>query len=468
MMRTSRVCRIADYKFGQPSLKKAFGVQMGKAQPQPDAGVKKTTLPNGVTVVSHDRASANTAIGFYVDAGAKYDPVTIPGLSYVMRFAIQSSNMDNSLFQLDRTMRSHGQSYGHGEVQKRHLFWKMEGRQDMWQKPLETLGTCISAPRFHEADIERFRDTMDNQLEEMRWLNPRQYCVDMLETVAFWKEPLGSPRHVWAASNDKANADALLNQWATYFLPSRVTVAGVNVEHNALVAAYNELPYPHSASAPHHARAAPALAPCGDESATFNAARQQVDIEGRAKEMGTRPIMEPEVIAAFGWSAAGRDMDIKKYAASAVAKEIVAIALNDGINYDRADTHHGVRSFYRPYSSGGLIGYTVRGSSEAAQKQVESTQEALAAMKVTDVQLASAIARATINLFNAEIERASDYVDFLATSNSTLEETEAAIKGVSADAVKDVIKNINSTVPSMYVTGDAYTFPSLKQFGWKA
>ena len=467
MMRTSRVCRIADYKFGHPSLKKAYGLQMGKAQPQPDNGVKKTTLANGVTVVTHDRSSANTAIGFYVDAGAKYDPVTIPGLSYVMRFAIQSSNMDNSLFQLDRAMRSHGQSYGHGEVQKRHLFWKMEGRQDMWAKPFETLGTCISAPRFHEADVERFRDTMDNQLEEMRWQNPRQYCVDMLESVGFWKEPLGSPRHVWASSNDKANHTALLNQWATYFTPKRVTVAGVNVEHNALVAAYNELPFPHSAEAPHHARATPAIAVSGDESATFYTARQQVDIEGRAKEMGTRPMMEPEVIAAFGWSTFGRDGDVKKFAAATVAKEVIAVALNDGINYDRADTHQGVRAYYRPYSTGGMLGYTVRGSCEAAQKQVESTQEALAALKVTDAQIASAVARAAVNLHTSEIERTSDYADFIATSAHTLEETEAAIKGVSADAVKAVLKNVTTVVPSMYVTGDAYAFPSLKQFGWK-
>lgn len=173
--------------------------------------LQESRSSNGVRIVSHDFDGAHTAVAVYVDAGPKYDPLACPGLSYVMQYALQTSNMNSSLFQLDRTMRSTGNAYGHGEVRKRFLTWKAEGRRDMWERPFEMIATGVVAPRFHESDVERFRDTMDNQLKELRWQNPREYCTDAVETVAFFKEPLGSPRMVSTAANGRCDGKALLN-----------------------------------------------------------------------------------------------------------------------------------------------------------------------------------------------------------------------------------------------------------------
>lgn len=474
MFRRTTSRPIAQYNFGQPKLSEVFtskGAVPSKPAAAVDHGVKVTQLTNGAKVITHNMEGAQVSVGAYVEAGPMYDAASAPGLSYVMRWAFTTSNFDNSLFQIDRTLRSTGSSLEHLEVRKKFIGLRVDSRADMWQKPAENIFSGIAAPRFHEADIERFRDTFDNILSEQRWQNPRAYTTDRLEEVAFYKEPLGNPRHVLPTSNDACSSEKLMENYSKYVVPSRTVIAGVNVDHNALVSAYENAPYPHSDTAPHHAKTA--------------ADRKNIDIfseekqytggefheqENRAKEMGTKPDMDYETIAAVGFKSFGRDVTAKDYASALVTRGLFDIAKNDGARYERADTHHGVRSFYRPYGGTGLLGFTVRSSPKEINKIVLSTLKEFQGLNADN--LAAAKVRAAADFFNSEVESTRDYCNFLATSFTkgtsrlTPEEVLAAIQGVTAADVKRVKDAAASARPSVWVTGEALTFPSLRQLGF--
>lgn len=461
MLRATLRCAIYEYQFGQPSLKKAFGTTVAPPpRPASPSKLQRSTLPNGVRVVSHDLDGPQTAIGVYADAGPKYDPAATPGLSYVMRFALQTSNMDNSLFQVDRVMRSTGSAYGHGEVGKRYLSWKAEGRRDMWEKPFEMLATGIVAPRFHESDIERFRDTMDNQLDEMRWRSPREYAVDQLETVAFYKEPLGSPRMVSHEVNDRCSHKALLDHWAAHFQPARITIAGVNVPHDALIAAYERLPFKHSAEAPHHARSAAPAFSHQNEATQFYPGRQLVSYEARAAAMGTKPDMAPEVIAAVGVVTSGRESSAKQYATALVIREVydAAIRAAQGGYSDSLPT--GARVFYRPYSSAGLIGYTVSGEPSKVSDMLAAASAAFP-RAIDDAAVQRSVQCAKVRLLQEEVEMVRHYCDFIATSPNTTEELVAAIESVKKAEVEEAVKKMLSQKPATYATGDTFVLPTV-------
>ncbi|CAG9573295.1 metallo-peptidase, Clan ME, Family M16 [Leishmania major strain Friedlin] len=459
MLRATSRLGIYEYQFGQPSLKNAFSTRITPAAKARSPGaVQSTKLTNGVRVVSHDLDGPVTSIGVYADAGPKYDPIATPGLSYVMRFALQTSNMDSSLFQIDRTMRSTGNAYGHGEVCKRYLSWKAEGRRDMWEKPFEMLATGVVAPRFHESDIERFRDTMDNQLEEMRWQNPREYAIDQLETVAFYKEPLGAPRMVPRIANDRCSHKALLDHWAANFQPSRIVLAGVNVPHDALIAAYEKLPYKHSAEAPHHARAAAPKLSHSNEVAQFYAGRQNVEYESRAAVMGTMPDMQAEVIGAVGVPTHGRDEGATQYATALVTREIYEEAMRSAHGSRAGSEHYGAQVFYRPYSSAGLIGYTVRGAPAEVAKMLQVASSAFPAA-VDEAAVKRAAHCAHVRLLHDQVEMTRDYCDFLATSPNSVEELVQAISGVTKANVEEAMKKMVAQKPATYATGDSFTFP---------
>ena len=228
-------------------------------------------------------------------------------------------------------------------------------------------------PRFHESDIERFRDTFDNILSEQRWQNPVRTARTALRRLRSTRSPLGTPAMCCPRPTTPAAAEAH-GAVLKYVVPSRTVIAGVNVDHNALVSAYENSPYPHSDTAPHHAKTA--------------AERKTVDIyteekqytggefheqENRAKEMGTKPDMEYETIAAVGFKSFGRDVTAKDYAAALVTRHLFDIATNDGSRYDRVETHHGVRSFYRSLRRHRSDGFTARTGPKEINKVVLDT-----------------------------------------------------------------------------------------------
>ncbi|ORC89371.1 mitochondrial processing peptidase alpha subunit [Trypanosoma theileri] len=459
MFRRTQHRAISQYKFGQPSLTQAFGPIPRERQEAKMGKLTTTKLTNGVRVVSQDLDGAHSVFGVYVDAGPKYDPLGCPGLSHVMRYAIQTSNMDSSLFQVDRTMRATGTAYGHGEINKRYIHWKAEGRRDMWEKPFSMIATGVVAPRFHESDVERFRDTMDNQREELRWQHPREYCVDALETVAFFKEPLGAPRMVPAASNDRCNQKALVDHWATYFHPKNVTVAAVNIPHDALIAAYESLPFPHSAEAPHHAKCQPPKFSHANESTQFYPGKQEVAFEDRAKAMGTVPDMDEEVIAAIGAPTFGAEDNVKKYATALVAREVYQSAIDQAMPL-ACSASYGVQTFYRPYASTGLMGVTLRGAPKEISTLLE-TATGCFPKSVSSEAAAAGRARAKMAFARSHLDMLRDYCDFIATSPVEAAQVMEAINGVTQSEVEAALTAASSVAPAVFVTGSTFTFPKV-------
>lgn len=508
-----QVRSIYEYKFGQTPLTQPFG-GASRLPPGPSsksasvaAGkVEITKLHNGARVITHNLGGPSVSVGAYILAGPAYDPPNAPGAGAMMHLALTTSNYNNSLFQLDRNIRSVGAAQSHFEKNKHYIGIRIDARADKWKSAASTsplshrrqlqnqkqaeqqfslnlvqdnIFTCIAAPRFHEPDVERFRDTIDNQVEELRWQCPAEYAKQMLETVAFYREPLGNPRFVPAMSNGAISSSVLLEQYSRYVVPSRVVVAGVNVDHAALIAEYENTPFPHSAAAPHHARAQPCMVSLKDEAAQYTGGERH-DHEDRPKVMGTKPDMDPESIIAVGWLAYGQDRKmIKDHAASMVVGALMDIGFSDCMRCyapDEMHEHTGLRAFYSPYQTAGLIGFTAKAEPQAAVRMVTDAVKKVQANKasVADSMLSVAKKMAKTQFVVQNVDTIRDYCDYLGTclsvdSNSTLatsvEEVVDAINSVSAADVKRVYEMMFSNKTSLYGHGEMLGFPSLRQMG---
>eukprot|EP00759_Apiculatamorpha_spiralis_P028998 PhF_6_TR31419/c0_g1_i1/m.46059/K00415/QCR2, UQCRC2; ubiquinol-cytochrome c reductase core subunit 2 len=458
-------------QFGcQPNMSEAFPSKntLTAAQPQ-DKGVRVTELVNGTRIITHDLDEPTTAFGLYAEAGAKYDPANKPGLNYVMRWSFFTSNMENSQFQNDRAIRVAGASYEHQEIQKRLLGFKVECRRDVWQMPFERLMSALSVPRFQDVEIDRYRDTMDAALEELRWKTPRDYCIEQVEQLAFYREPLGNPRYVPPHINDDIKGKVLVDHWAKTFLPKRIIIAGVNVDHDALLAAYENAPFAHDASAPHFKGAKNLKVE--QEEGMYQGGMEAEFSEKRYKEMSTKPFLENETIAALAWRSYGSD-SVADYGRALVARSLLDNALEDGIRVPTG-LDWGVRSFYSPYSRVGTIGLTVREEPKKAADAIRAAVKVFQGLTVTDAALKSAKQRATVRFFHDNMEVRRDYVDFLAKSlisgNVRISAAEilAAINDAKAADVKAAIEYSKAAAPCMYTTGEVLSLPSLKQLGLK-
>ncbi|TPP45172.1 hypothetical protein CGC21_33315 [Leishmania donovani] len=417
---------IYEYKFGQTPLTQPFGgtsrLPPGpSSKPAPVAAgkVEITKLHNGARVITHNLGGPSVSVGAYILAGPAYDPPSAPGTGAMMHLALTTSNYNNSLFQLDRNIRS------------------------------DNIFTCIAAPRFHEPDVERFRDTIDNQVEELRWQCPAEYAKQMLETVAFYREPLGNPRFVPAMSN------------------------------GIISSSYENTPFPHSASAPHHARAQPCAVNWKDEAAQYTGGERH-DHEDRPKVMGTKPDMDPESIIAVGWLAYGKDRKMTKdHAASMVVGALMDIGFSGRMRCgapDEMHEHTGLRAFYSPYQTAGLIGFTAKAEPQAAVRMVTDAVRMVQANKasVADSMLSVAKKMARTQFMVQNVDTIRDYCDYLGTclavdSDSTLatsvEEVVDAINSVNAVDVKRVYETMFSNKTSLYGHGEMLGFPSMRQMG---
>ena len=469
-----RMSSVAEYHFGHPSLASPYKL----AEPLParsnpvEGAVKTTTLANGVRCISHNLDGAQVAFGLYAQAGARHDARNAPGASHMLRIGLTQSNMDNSLFQIDRTIRAHGVAQGSVELRKKLIGVKLQARADKWQASATNVITGFAVPRFHDSDLERYRDTLDNQFEELRWQRPRDFVKERVETVAFFREPLGNSRSVLPSNNDALSTDKLLDQYCKYVVPSRVLLVGVNIEHRDLIAQYENAPYQHSETSPHHVRSVADRKPYDElaEDMQYTGGEEYFQ-EGRAKEMGTKPNMEEETALAIAFKSTGRDMSLSEFASGLVAKQLLDMSIDETLRYNRVDNAHGIRTFYSPYSSTGLLGFTIVSAPELAVKLTTDASALFRSLKPTAEAIAAAKERAAVQFYSDELETVSDYCDFLANSATSGGVTSSqaifdAITHVSAANVNAVLEKGRSAIPSLYVTGETLVFPSLRQLGF--
>lgn len=488
---------ISNYDFGHPALDTEVRADtIGKDYPSADPssnvlvpfggqaqkdlayaviskGPQFKTLSNGARIVCHNRAGAHACVALYADAGAKHDSRGLSGMSYVMRHGLWMSNLQNSMFQINRQQWAVGAATANVELEKRLLGWKIEAPLGAWEKPFGDLCNCMVIPRFPEQDIEKMRDTFDNNLEETRWQDPRTYVVDKLEERAFYKEPLGQPRHVAPEMNNLINTTNLLEHWASVCVPSRVIIVGVNVDIDELAAEYENAVFTHSSATPAHAHSVKALSAVPvEELAQYIPGAEAHEQESRPAAMMSKPDMQEETIAAIGVPVLGSGLGQKDAAASLVFRELLDLAVDDGTRWNRQATHTGLRAFHRAFSGAGLAGYTVRNTPTTA---IEETKEAVSLLKNAISNLASVLPaareRAAVRFFSEKLENTRDYADALASSVTATglvapEETLKAISAVSEADVKRVDKIAQGSKPSLFVTGHSCDFPSLKHLGY--
>ena len=435
--------------------------------------VERTTASNGVTIVSHDLNDPVSLVGFYnKHAGAKFDPRSKPGLNFVMRCSLMQSNMDDSAFQFDKLVRSAGGSFEHQEIRKKYLGWKLEVQRDAYKPIFNFMCNGIAVPRFQSVEIDRYRDTMDNIYEELRFKTPRQYCVERLEQISFYKEPLGQSRYVLPSSNDYCSPEGLLNHYSAIFDPENVILVGLNVNHRELVNAFEASSYKLSKSAPHFQAADVSVERAYINSVAKGEAREKtqyieqsesIELEKRSREMTTNPLFIDETIFAIGWCTNGAS-GIAKYAATLVALQYLDIALGTA-THQRDGREEDIQTFYTPYQTAGMMGMTARVHPEKArdaQNRVLKTMETASALTSAHE---SAVQRAMLRFHHDHLELRRDYADFLATSDESAAPADVmkALQGVKPRDVMKVFDGCRSRRPSQFATGTHSTLTSLRK-----
>lgn len=103
---------------------------------------------------------------------------------------------------------------------------------------MNLLGEVVLRPRITEEELEIARQTIGFELESLK-MRPEQETLltDMIHAAAFRDNTLGLPKLCPDKNIDKITREVLYSYLSQHYVPSRMVVAGVGVDHELLVEA---------------------------------------------------------------------------------------------------------------------------------------------------------------------------------------------------------------------------------------
>ena len=101
---------------------------------------------------------------------------------------------------------------------------------------MELLGDAIFQPLLTAQDLVDAKQSVVFEKEDME-LRPEKETtlIEMSHATAYGNATLGLPRLCPDASLEAINRDILLKYFHTYYVPSRIVVSGVGVDHKEVV-----------------------------------------------------------------------------------------------------------------------------------------------------------------------------------------------------------------------------------------
>lgn len=483
---------VSPSSLSQPSLTQYFPgsplVEGDELSSGVTEAVKTTVMPNGARIVSHDLHGAVASVGAYILAGPVYDPVTRPGVGCLLHTALASVGSEaHSASMLQRALSQSAASLSHFQLHKHYIGLRVTTAGDAWKKPINSLSgspslvqsnifNVLASPKLpSDADVANVKSSAVLEAETFWLSSPSRYAIQQLETVAFFKNRLGSPSHVPRDRVSLVTAAELQQHYNRYVVPSRVVIAGVNVVHEELVEAYENTSILHSETSEHH-RAA--LKEVGK---VYSVMAESAQYTGGERHDHVDSLETDQAFVAVGWPAAGRSSGpLRQFAACLVLRSLLlgsfrTKGLPTRSSPFQPEVGDDVSAFYHPYQSGGLLGFTCSASGPAAAVVLRDAGDTLRkCMLATREQVEVAKQHALVNLFS-KLTSSEAYCDFLGTSlspepfsrtSTSRDDIQAAVSATTVEDVTSALGSMLSHPVSFYAHGNTAFLPSARQLGF--
>jgi predicted Zn-dependent peptidase len=152
--------------------------------------MKLTTLPNGLRVASRFMPSVETAaVGLYADTGSRYEPAHLNGIAHLFEHMVFKGAGGRSAREISEAIEDVGGDLNASTDRDGTNFMASVMAEHV-PLGLELIADMILRPHFSEAELEREKDVVLQELGEARD-TPSDIIFDDLQSAAFADQPLG-------------------------------------------------------------------------------------------------------------------------------------------------------------------------------------------------------------------------------------------------------------------------------------
>jgi predicted Zn-dependent peptidase len=195
-----------------------------------------TTLPSGLRVATRQMPGLETAaVGLYAEAGSRHEPARLNGIAHLFEHMVFKGAGGRSAREISEAIEDVGGDLN-ATTDRDGTTFTASVMAEHVPLAVELLSDLVLRPHFAEADLEREKDVVLQELGEARD-TPSDIIFDDLWSAAFADQALGRP-----VLGDETSVEAIgvedLHEWRRrhYCAGSLALVAAGKVDHDALVA----------------------------------------------------------------------------------------------------------------------------------------------------------------------------------------------------------------------------------------
>ncbi|CAL1293081.1 unnamed protein product [Larinioides sclopetarius] len=199
---------------------------------------KVTTLSNGLRVASQNKFGQSCTVGVVIDSGSRYEVSYPSGISHFLeKLAFNSTVQFADKNAILQELEKHG---GICDCQgsRDTLIYAASANSKSLDPVISLLSEAVLRPRLSDEEINKARQTIQFELEDIEMRQEQdQLMMELIHKAAYNNNTLGLPRFCPPENVFKIDQKVLYTYLKNHFTPSRMVVAGVGIEHDALIEA---------------------------------------------------------------------------------------------------------------------------------------------------------------------------------------------------------------------------------------
>ena len=202
-----------------------------------DAPYEKTTLPNGVRVVTGPMSGVRSAsLIFYYNVGSRIEPNEIAGISHFLEHMVfKGTDQRPDPMMISQEIESVGGIVNAGTGRESTSYW-VKVPSTHFALAFDVLADMMRNSTFDAAELDKERHVIYEEIRSVQDI-PEELVHDLIDQVVWQDDPIG--REIAGSEETVANIsrDAMVDFWHNNYGADRLVVAaGGDVRHEDVVA----------------------------------------------------------------------------------------------------------------------------------------------------------------------------------------------------------------------------------------
>ncbi|CAH0559087.1 unnamed protein product [Brassicogethes aeneus] len=201
-----------------------------------DQTTKVTVLENGLTVASENRFGEFCTVGVIIDSGSRYEVAYPSGISHFLeKLAFNSTLQYPDRNEMLNKLEKHG-GICDSQASRDTFIHAASAYTTGLDDVIELLAEATLRPQISIDEVDDARQSIHFELETLN-MRPEQetFLMDMIHIAAYRDNTLGLPKICPPSNINKIHRKTLFTYLHNHYIPKRMVVAGVGVEHEKLV-----------------------------------------------------------------------------------------------------------------------------------------------------------------------------------------------------------------------------------------